>query len=63
MDDKRYNTPSTTAKCVIQNVMCNAYFAKIGNNKILVVANSLVEALSKLEDKILKVGLPLYNIT
>ena len=50
MNDKRCNTPSTTAKCAIQNVMCNAYFAKIGNNKILVVANSLTEAISKLEN-------------
>jgi hypothetical protein len=50
MDDKRHNTPSITSKCAIQNVMCSAYFAKIGNNKILVVANSLTEALSKLEN-------------
>lgn len=50
MDDKRLNTPSTTAKCAIQNVMCSDYFAKIGNNKLLVVANSLTEALLKLEN-------------
>jgi hypothetical protein len=50
MDDNRYNTPSTTAKCAIQNVMCSAYIAKVGKNKMIVVANNIAEACDKLEN-------------
>ena len=50
MDDKKYNTPSTKAKCAIQNVMCSAYIVKVGKNKMIVVANNIAEACDKLEN-------------